>query len=182
MWRHHAGSSEAAPLGAQACPTKPINANAVKAPVTAEERPDCLVIAPVTRLSVLCTHREHALKAPTPVVSFHSVGLVRSHSKVHIIVKQAQHPKLNDTHKAEHKTGHTAPKITGGGGKGGANEPNSKSVWGHAVEMRPRSGLGQLLLPLLSTPRRTPVLFGDHSGNAFGGSCLFLNLFIFNFF
>ena len=55
------------------------------------------------------------------------------------------------------------------------NEPNAKSVWGRAVEIRPRSCVASSCYLLLLTFKqgRISVLFGDPLGRAFGGSCLF---------
>lgn len=74
------------------------------------------------------------------IVSLHSVSLIQSRSKGHVIVKPAQQPKLNDTHKAEHKSHNTQDNTVGGELK------NRMSQSGGADEMRPRSGRSHPLL------------------------------------
>ena len=51
-------------------------------------------------------------------------------------------------------------------------EPNTKSVCGCVVEIRPQFGLGQRSA-LMCKQRRVSVPFGDPSGRAFRSSCPF---------
>lgn len=59
------------------------------------------------------------------------------------------------------------------------NEPNTRSVCGHAAETRPQSGPGQLsalhcfLCSSSEGSRLCSEINGDQLGRAFSGSCLF---------